>query len=500
VRTAQRLRLAFGGSIPLGDVAEQLAAAHGDTVLATSDDGRQWTANDVRDTVAKWGASIALRIRPGDRVIINGPNGYEFFMCCLAVCRAGGVAVPVNDKMKPAEIEHVTEDSGATLVIDRFDRFTPLKAGAVATIPVVNADDVAALFYTSGTTGLPKGAELTHHGLLSGVRRSAALPTWVRNDEVVFGLPVAHIMGFGALLGFAVAGVKVYTLQNFRPTDALDALESRKSSLFIGVPAMYRMMLEAGAADRDLKSVRVWMSGADSMPPEIAQQFQAFGASLTVPITGTHLGQAVFMEGYGMVELAGGAAFKITPPYAGGLLSKPVGIPLPNNELRVVDEDGKQVGFGQTGELQVRSPGVLRGYHGNPDATEATKTDDGWLRTGDLAKRGLLGTVEFAGRAKDVIKVGGYSVFAAEVQAVLELHPAVAEAVVVGLDDKRLGQVPAAAIRLKQRKKVTAEELEAFSVERLADQKVPRQWKFVKTLPRTGTEKIQRADVRALFD
>ena len=494
-----RLRLAFTGDLTLADLAERIGAAHGSRMLVATPSGSTWTGADIAATVETWAAGIAGRIDAGDRVVIRAPNGVEFFLACLAVCRAGGIAVPVNDKMRKAEIDHVVSDSGATLILDDLRALTSESRQKVSAPTVfAKADDVAAIFYTSGTTGLPKGACLTHKGLLAGLRRSAAMPMSLRDDEAVFALPIAHIMGFVGLLGLMLSGVRAYVLPKFNPVEVLDAIESRRSSLFIGVPTMFRMMVEAGAEQRDLKSVRVWMSGADAMPPDLARAFQRMGATVTLPFVGS-VGEALFVEGYGMVELAGGVAFKVTPPFAGGLLSKPIGIPLPSNQLRVVDDDGDEVKIGEIGNLEVRGPGVLRGYHGNEAATKDAVTSDGWLRTGDLARRAMLGTVEFAGRAKDVIKVGGYSVFAAEVQAVLEQFEGVAEASVVGLDDVRLGQVPAAALRREAGAVIDVDAVAAFAAEKLAAYKLPTRWLVVDELPRTGTEKVQRAEVRALF-
>ena len=211
---------------------------------------------------------------------------------------------------------------------------------------------------------------------------------------------------------------------------------------------MYRMLLEAGAEKRNLKSIRVWASGADVMPPDLARQFQKFGATAFLPVVGA-IGEATFVEGYGMVEVGGGVAAKISPPLFRLPIGDLLGVPLPPNRFRVVDAGGQPIGPGQVGELQIKGPGVLKGYHGDEAATRAVITDDGWLRTGDLARRGPLGTVLFAGRSKDVIKVGGYSVYALEVQQALEEHAGVAEAAVLGLPDERVGERVVAAVRLK---------------------------------------------------
>ena len=234
----------------------------------------------------------------------------------------------------------------------------------------------------------------------------------------------------------------MYFLPRFRPDDVLDAIEQRHASIFIGVPAMYRMLLEAGAETRDLTSVRVWGSGADAMPAELAAQFKQAGRDGELPIVGP-VGEALFFEGYGMVETGGGAAAKLSPPM---LARRPRRVarrsPARATRFRVVDETGNEVGAGGVGELLLKGPGVHQRVLGRRRRPPATLTDDGWLRTGDLARKGLLGTVVFAGRKKDVIKHGGYSVYAVEVERVLEEHPDVLEAAVVGLPDERKGEVP----------------------------------------------------------
>jgi acyl-CoA synthetase (AMP-forming)/AMP-acid ligase II len=336
--------------------------------------------------------------------------------------------------------------------------------------------------------------------LVTQAQPAAAFPAGIRRDEAVLGLPVAHIMGFSVLLSLAMARIPVYFLGRFRPDDVLDAIESRRATMFVGVPAMYRLLLEAGAEHRDLRSIRVWASGADVMPPELARKFQSFGATVTLPVIGSSLGQALFVEGYGMVEVGGGVAAKISPPGIGSPLSGFLGIPLPSYKFRVVGDDGNEVPIGRIGGLEVRGPGVLQGYHGDPDATAKVLTDDGWLKTGDLARRGPLGLVSFAGRSKDVIKKGGYSVYAVEVQATLELHPSVAEAAVLGIADERLGERVVAAVRLLPGSAASPPELISWCSARLSTYKVPGQVRIVDSLPRTGTEKVRKQELRSLFD
>ena len=525
-----RLRLAQDHGLTLGSLPSRLAAAHGHRLLAVEGVSAQWSAHDVDRITAQWSSSLAQVIVPGERAVVALPNGYEFFLACLAVCRADGVAVPVNDETTADELAHIVSTSGASLMVrsvsdlesparlsSPLDTKNPASTKKQASMkkaePAASKDpidsalrrsaspnDVAAIFFTSGTTGKPKGAELSHRGLLAGTQKLAALPTNLRSDEAIVALPVAHIMGFAAYLGAALMGMQFFVHERFSAGAVLDSIEVRQASGFIGVPAMYRMLEEAGAASRDLSSVRLWMSGADAMPPELVRSFQSYGATAKIPFLGRPIGEAAFVEGYGMVELSGGAAIKFTPPFAGSLFSKPIGLPLPSNQLRVVDDNDRQVPIGQVGELLVKGPGVLQRYRDDEAATEATITADGWLRTGDLAKRQPFGTVEFVGRAKDVIKVGGYSVFAAEVQAVLETFDGVAEASVVGLSSTRMGESVAVALRqLRDSPPIDLDGVKALATEKLAKYKVPRHWLIVDDLPRTGSSKVQRQAVRDLF-
>jgi acyl-CoA synthetase (AMP-forming)/AMP-acid ligase II len=315
----------------------------------------------------------------------------------------------------------------------------------------------------------------------------------------VVALPVAHIMGFVVLLALAGGGIPAYVLPRFDATQVLDAIEARRSTGFVGVPAMYRRMLDAGAEQRDLTSVRLWASGADAMPGDLAARFKAMGATVTLPFVGRALGEAIFAEGYGMVEAAGAVALKVSPPMVRAGLGSSIGLPVPGNDFRVVDDDDHEVGTGATGELQVQGPGVLSGYWGGTDADAGALTADGWLRTGDLVVKGPLGTFSFVGRSKDVLMHGGYSVYALEVEQALEQHPDVVEAAVVGLFDEATGEVPAAVVRVVPDSSLTGAELARWARERLSDYKAPRQVLVVDELPHGGTGKVQKDRVRALF-
>lgn len=491
-----RIALVLGRDLTLGTLMQRIAAAHGSRRLVEeAGTGRSLTFAEAADLVDRWAGGIAARTAPGERVVIATANGYDQFLLTLAAARAGRVPAPVNDQMSAREIDHVVADSGAALVLR--DAAEVADGEPFGTAVATDPSSIAALFYTSGTTGKPKGAELTHRGLLGAMPLAAAFPSELRKDELVVALPVAHIYGFAIAVGAACAGMPIFFLPRFNPLRVLDAIEERRSSMFAGVPAMYRMLLEAGAADRDLSCVRIWMSGADAMPAELAGTFKKFGASLTLPLVGP-VGEAVFAEGYGMVETGGGVAIKVSPPMVPASFGGSMTAPLPGNRFKVVDESGDEVAVGGVGELLLTGPGVLRGYHGAPDATKGAFTHDGWLRTGDLARRGPFGIVNLEGRMKDVIKRGGYSVYAVEVEQALEEHPDVLEAAVVPIPDERDGEVPVAAVRLSAGTDLAGLDLDSWAAERLSRYKVPVRFVAVDELPRTGTNKVQRGEVVAL--
>jgi long-chain acyl-CoA synthetase len=500
-KTIERAALLLRRDHTLGTLMDRLERVHGERQLVTeAADGLSLTYLQAAQRVWRWAGGIEERTSPGDVVVIATPNGYEQLLLCCAAARAGTIPAPVNDQMRADEIDHVVSDSGATLVLRsaaEVDDGKPLMTAHPA-----EPGDVAALFYTSGTTGSPKGAALTHRALVGQATAAAMWPTRLHRDEAVIALPVAHIMGFAVLIGLAFAGIPTYLLPRFNPVKVLDAIEQRRATMFVGVPAMYRMLEEAHAAERDLTSIRVWASGADAMPPELAERFKRMGATITVPLLGA-VGQATFAEGYGMVEVGGGVAAKVSPPFLGagsGPFGEALGFALPGYEMRVVDEGGDVVRGGGVGDLQVKGPGVLKAYWGDDEATAAVLTEDGWLRTGDLARKGPFGMLVFEGRSKHVIKHGGYSVYALEVEHAIEQHPDVLEAAVVGLPDERLGEVPVAAVRLRKGSTLKTAKLGAFAEEQLADYKVPKRFVAVAELPRTGTNKVQKDALLALFD
>lgn len=486
--------------LSLADFWERVGRIHGNRVLVRTETGGR-TAAELAGEVERWADALRPAIRVGQPVVIAMPNGYDLFLACFAVARAGGIPAPVNDQMTEVEIDHVIADAGASLVIrSTADLDAPRpsrRRGRARAGGSSSTGAPAALFYTSGTTGMPKGVALSDRSLVGQLALGVFTPPGMVG-EVLVALPVAHIMGFAVLCGLAISGTPVIFRPRFVASEVLDLIEVERPAGFVGVPAMFRKLEAAGAADRDLSSVRVWMSGADAMPGDLARAFKSYGSSVSLPLIGG-VGEATFVEGYGMVEVGGGIAVKMSPPFLPIGVGDSLGFRLPGYRFRVVDQTGAPVLPGRVGELLVKGPGVLEGYWNDAEATAEVLDSDGWLRTGDLVRSGPAGTVIFSGRAKAVVKSGGYSVYPLEVETVLGEHPAVQEAAVVGLPHRDLGEVPAAAVIVAPRRRVTEAELIEWAEERLSHFKVPRRVIFVDELPRTGTAKVDRSRVRELF-
>jgi long-chain acyl-CoA synthetase len=454
-------------------------------------------------------------LRPGDRVGIMMPNVAEVPVVYYGVLRAGGVVVPMNPLLKGREVAYYLSDSGARLIFawhafaDRAREgaaavgpgqssteqaeaelivvdgvgFPDLLASVTPDFQVVDTDDedTAVILYTSGTTGHPKGAELTHANLISNTEVSRADIVLAGPDDVIFGgLPLFHVFGQTVALNVAVAaGACLTLLPRFEAAHALRIIADHKVTVFEGVPTMYVALLhQPDRADYDTSALRMCISGGAALPVEVLRGFdEAFG----VPV----------LEGYGLSETSPVASFNHP-----GRERKPgsIGTPIRDVELRVVDEDGHEMPQGEVGEIVIRGPNVMKGYWQRPEAT-AEAIRDGWFHSGDLAKVDEDGYFYIVDRKKDLIIRGGYNVYPREIEEVLYEHPAVAEAAVIGLSHPSLGEEVAAAVALKPGTAITAEELRDYVKSQVAAYKYPRHVWLVDALPKGPTGKIQKRDI-----
>jgi long-chain acyl-CoA synthetase len=447
---------------------------------------------------------------PGDRVGIMLANVPHFPVFYYAVLRAGGVVVPMNPLLKAREVTHYLGDSGARLVLADDMAADEAAAGtrrSGATAITVSASvpagaggwpwspdgtpspeiarradgDTAVILYTSGTTGTPKGAELTHANMHRNASVAATSLFGLGPDDVVMGcLPLFHSFGQTCGLNAAVlSGCCLTLIPRFSAAAALRVIERDRVTVFEGVPTMYvGLLAEAGKSDADTSSLRLCVSGGAALPVEVLHGFErAFGA--------------VILEGYGLSETSPVATFNRREQRKPGS----IGVPIEGVELLLIDADDAVISKpGEAGEIAIRGHNVMKGYWGRSEAT-AQAFRDGWFRTGDLARVDSDGFYFIVDRKKDMIIRGGYNVYPREIEEVLYEHPAVLEAAVVGVPHASLGEEVAAAVTLCPDAWATPDELREYVRARVAAYKYPRHVWLTDGLPKGPTGKILKREI-----
>ncbi len=414
--------------------------------------------------------------RPGDRIAVAIGNHWTFAVAVLGALKAGCTVAPLDALL--------TADERAAVIADLRPRLVAHEvAGDEAAHPAVDTEAPALILYTSGSTGAPKGAALSH------AATGEALASWAgpvmaltAEDVVLAVLPLSHSFGCnGALLAPLTVGAHVVLVDRFSPEVVLAAVAGHRVTVFPGVATMFRRVLDCPAFAREtVASLRLTVSGAAPCPWALAQEWRER--------TGVRL-----LRGYGMTELFRPLSYLAADPTE---LPDAVGRPVPGVEIRIVDDDGRLLPTGAVGELLIRSPSAMDGYLGAPAETRQVLRD-GWFHTGDLARVGSEGYVSIAGRKRERILRGGYSVFPSEVEAVLCAHPAVAEAAVVAEPHPELGEEVAAFVALREGEQVAAEALAAWCRDRLAAFKYPRRVVVLDRLPRSATGKILKSRLTA---
>jgi len=479
--------------------------AHAGRVAVRVDDASM-TYRELDEASARVAGLLRERgFKPGDRAGIMLPNVAEFPVVYYGVLRAGGIVVPMNPLLKGREVAYYLGDSGAGLIFAWHAFADQARGGAeqVNAEPIVvdlagfpnllasvapdhgvadrDDEDTAVILYTSGTTGQPKGAELTHGNLVSNTEVAATDIVHVSPDDVIFGgLPLFHAFGQTAALNVAVAsGACLTLLPRFDAEHALRIIAGHRVTVFEGVPTMYVALLHApDRADYDTSALRMCISGGAALPVEVLRGFEeAFGCQV--------------LEGYGLSETSPVASFNHPDRER-----KPgsIGTPIRGVQMRVVDKEDHEVPQGEVGEIVIRGPNVMKGYWHRPEAT-AEAIRDGWFHTGDLARVDEDGYFYIVDRKKDLIIRGGYNVYPREIEEVLHEHPAVAEVAAIGIPHPDLGEEVGAAVALKPGASATPDELRAFARERVAAYKYPRHVWLVDALPKGPTGKILRREV-----
>jgi len=460
-------------------------------------------------------AGIAsLGIRKGDRVGVLVHNVPHFIYAYLGIERAGGVMVPLNTMFTAHEISYILADAEARAVIvaepfvravDGLRETLPMlehvvvvgggapigtmawdqMTGRGGDVPSVNVgeDDLAALPYTSGTTGKPKGAMLTHGNLMANLEQMHRVPqlSEAESDVVLLVLPMFHIYALNVSLGLTFrVGATAVLQERFDPVASLDAIERHHITVVFGAPPMFVAWLSTpNVESRDLSSVRLAVSGAAPLPGPVLEDFRR------------RLGVTIW-EGYGLTETAPGVTSN-----AMGAEAKPgsIGKPLPEIQLRLLDEQGDDVEDGDPGEIVVRGPNVFRGYW-HDDAATSEAMRDGWFHTGDVAYEDEDGYLFLVDRKKDLIIVSGFNVYPREVEEALYRHPKIAEAAVVGVPHPYTGEAVKAVVVLKPGQSATEEEIIEFCKRSIARFKCPQVVEFADKLPHTDTGKILRRALR----
>jgi long-chain acyl-CoA synthetase len=490
----------------LAEILTDTAARHGDRIALKLDDVELNYA--VLDQASARIAALlkAKGLEEGDRVGLMLPNVPYFPGIYYAVLRAGGVVVPMNVLLKEREVAYYLRDSGARLLFAWHDFADAAEQGAAdagAEVVLVKpgefeglvvqhepdeevaeaaAEDTAVLLYTSGTTGQPKGAELTHANLRTNAEMVARTLAHLTPDDVVLGaLPLFHSFGQTCAMNAAVAGGAMLTLiPRFDPDKALEIVGRDGVTVFEGVPTMYNAMLHCGSADTaSTDTLRLCISGGASLPLELMRGFeQKF--------------DCMILEGYGLSETSPVASFNHPDRErkAGS-----IGTPIEGVEMDVWADDGTPVERGEVGEIVIRGHNVMKGYWERPEATAQAISEDGWFRSGDMARMDGDGYFFIVDRKKDLIIRGGYNVYPREVEEVLYEHPAVQEAAVIGVPNEALGEEVGAAVVLKQGESADANELKAYVKRELAAYKYPRRVWFVDELPKGPTGKILKREI-----
>ncbi|RDI20464.1 fatty-acyl-CoA synthase [Rhodococcus sp. AG1013] len=494
-----------GGYRPgLATLSERRARMSGDSVALVYRD-TELSYREVHNRVLVRAAQLArCGVGQGDRVAYLGPNHPAFVETMLAVVRLGAVFLPLNHRLSAPELDYQLTDAGVSvLLVAPESRATADSLGVDGVVvedvvwstesvdtpgdPIgaaeVGGHDPAFVLYTSGTTGRPKGAILTHENLLWN-SVNLLLDLDVTSDEVALvSAPLFHVAALDQLVltVFLKGGTSVIT-PKWDVDVALDLIERHRITWMFGVTTMFADLAHSPRwEDADLSSIRSVMSGGAPIPVRLIDTYRAKGVT--------------FCQGYGLTETAPGATF-LAP---GDAVRKAgsAGQQVMFDEVKIVDDIGEECPRGTAGEVIIRGPNVTPGYWNNPEATAAAFTDDCWFHSGDIAYMDDDGFVFVVDRMKDMYISGGENVYPAEVESVLFQHPDVLEAAVVGAPDDRWGEVGHAHVVRREGSGLDRDALLAFATERLARYKVPKLVSFVPALPRTGSGKVRKQDLRA---
>lgn len=485
---------------------------------------RRMTYSELwRESLALAASLADLNVQKGDRVAVCLPNWHEFVVIYLAVAHLGAILTPFNTRYRADEVEYILENSGASVAfftqkfggvnhyeqfanakkrlgslrwliavrceLDGCDSYAELLAKGrnqpISPAPLERKEDVFAILYTSGTTGKPKGAMLTHANVVHTGTISAESMHCTPDDVFLVAVPLFHVFGMvPSILSVFAAGAKMVLMDVYKARDALELIQSEKITVHHGVPTMF--ILELNHSDFnsfDLSSLRTGIIAAAPCPVEIVKRIRTeMGCDIVVAYGLSETSPTLTMTGFDDDD---------------AVRSETVGKALPGAEVKIVNGLKQPVPAGEVGELACRGFGVMKGYYNMPEKTREAIDEDGWFYTGDLATIDERGYIRIVGRSKEMIIRGGYNIYPREIEEIFYTHPAVLETAIVGLPDTVLGEIACAAIRLKQGFQVDASELKEFINDKVADYKVPDKIVIMDELPMTASGKIKKIDLQA---
>jgi long-chain acyl-CoA synthetase len=472
-------------------------------------EGASLTYKDLNTRINRLANALTANgVGPGQCVALYLPNSPPFVISYLATVRIGAIALSINSMYKAEELKYILNDSGSVLVITTGELLSnvPLsecpavrqvivcegdpqgrptldqwieKASDQRAMANMNLQDPAVLLYTSGTTGFPKGATLSHGNVISNAWATVHHAGYTREDRMILFLPQFHVFGQNFIMNATFQACATLVLhRRFVPDQVLDSIRRHRVSMFFAVPTIYIGLLNMPLPNDALASVRYEFSAAATMPREIAARWTE------------RFGRPVY-EGYGLTECSPFACYNHDFRHKFGS----VGTPIENTEIRILDVDDHEMPLGQWGEICIKGPGVMQGYWNKPDETRYALRN-GWLHSGDIGMMDDEGYVFIVDRVKDMINVSGFKVWPAEVEQFLYKHPAVQEVAVYGLPHPEKGEMVVAAIVRREGVDVTSEDITAYCRNHMATYKAPARVDFVAELPKSATGKILKRTLR----
>jgi long-chain acyl-CoA synthetase len=471
---------------------------------------------DLREKVERLAGGLRAELRPerGERIGVLLKNCPEYVDCIYAVLKSGCTLVPINTFLKGAEVRHVLQDCGVKTLISSAEFADVLKSVAdVPTLerilvaddvqnvpktrplaefyrknaadswPEIKMDDLALVIYTSGTTGKPKGAMLTHANIASNVHSCVKCLHETADDRMTLMLPMFHTFMLTVCVFTPLSmGASIILIKSLHPfKNVLKEMIRRRATIFVGIPQIFQALAQAKIPfwAKWLLPLRMAVSGAAPLPAETLKEF---AKKFSFPL----------LEGYGLSEASPVVSFN---PVDGVQKPGSVGLPIPDVEVKIIDEHGNDLPVGEVGEIIVRGPNVMQGYWNQPEETAATLRN-GWLHTGDMGKLDEDGYLYIVDRKKEMLLVRGMNVYPREIEEVLYQFPDVGEAAVVAKNDPNKGEVPIAFVAPREGATLNAKEILKFCKDCLADYKIPREVRIKPSLPRTATGKIAKLELK----